>query len=80
MSASWQTRGRHNMQAPGLAHAADRAERTRLPVVATVLLGLDGTRSGTILWVGSDVVWWPGAPMASRDRVAVVSVSITPGN
>ena len=26
-------------------------------------------------WVASDVVWWPGAPAGSRDRVAVVSVS-----
>jgi GT2 family glycosyltransferase len=25
--------------------------------------------------VASDVVWWPGAPEASRERVAVVSVS-----
>jgi GT2 family glycosyltransferase len=25
--------------------------------------------------VASDVVWWPGAPQASRERVAVVSVS-----
>jgi len=25
--------------------------------------------------VDSDVVWWPGTPEASRERVAVVSVS-----
>lgn len=27
------------------------------------------------MWVGSDVVWWPDAPAADRERVAVVSVS-----
>ena len=30
---------------------------------------------GQNFWMASDVVWWPGAPGASRERVAVVSVS-----
>jgi hypothetical protein len=30
---------------------------------------------GQDFWVARDVVWWPGAPEARRERLAVVSVS-----